>query len=75
MAQVCKYHCTLAKGQTMKQHWLENHASEYRKIRRWLGETEAKIASHELLAREGMSGRGRNEIPGPHGEEDTGQWD
>lgn len=73
MARACKYHCVLEKGQTMKQHWQRAHGAEYRKLRKWLGETDAKIASYDILAKEGLDGRGKDEIPGPHGEEIKGK--
>lgn len=63
----------LEKDQTLKQHWQLMHPEELRKIRKWLGETEAKIASHEILAREGLDGRGKDQIPGPSGIEHIGE--
>lgn len=66
-ARVCKYHCVLEKGQSMKKHWQQEHTAEYAKVRKWLGETDAKIVSAEILAAEGMRGLGGDEIPGKDG--------
>jgi hypothetical protein len=57
----------------MQTHWTKSHPVEYAQIRRWLGETDAKIARTKVLAEEGMqglkyprSGPGTEHLPKSH---------
>ena len=45
----------------MKKHWQENHGEEYAKVRAWLGESSAKIASLSWLAAECRKGPGQKD--------------
>ena len=62
MAKVCGI-CKqpMRKGERLKNHARDYHPIQFRAIQKWLGATDAKIASAELLAKEGMKGPGATE--------------
>lgn len=60
--RICKQ-CgqAMLKGEKLKGHWQMKHETEYAEIKKWLGETEAKIESHAILAKEGLRGVGSDD--------------
>jgi hypothetical protein len=48
-------------GERLKEHWQMEHAAELAKIKQWLGESDAKIATFAALAAEGMKGTGQDD--------------
>ena len=58
MTRRCRFRCELKKGEKLRKHMNTYHPEYYRKVQAWLGATEAKLTSAEILARDGMKGPG-----------------
>lgn len=48
----------MGKGEKMQVHWKDKHPEELAKIKRWLGESEEKLATLEVVASDGLKGPG-----------------
>jgi hypothetical protein len=50
----CK--ATFTNFNTLKEHVQDYHPQDYRRVRLYLGDTEQKLATEEILAAQGMIG-------------------
>ncbi len=52
----CKFGCELSSGEQLRKHVSRMHPEYFTQVRKWLGDTDAKLRSAQILGQDGMKG-------------------